>query len=66
LRSRRSWKELHVTGERWSDRTAGSAIYPGGSHGGDEPAVEPSVLGLDGSVAAVEVFVHDSTITPGH
>ena len=66
LRGRRSWKELHVTGERWPDRTAGAAIYPGGPRGGDEPAVEPSVLGLHGPVAAVEVFMHGSTITPDH
>src|SRR6201999_1856748 len=66
LRSCRGRKEPHVTGERRSDRTAGPAIYPGGPHGGDKPAVEPSVLGLDCSIAAVEVFVHGSTITPGH
>src|SRR5207253_10031638 len=30
------------------------------------PAVEPGVLRLDGPIAAVEIFVHASTITRAH
>ena len=66
LGGRRSRIKPDIAGERWPDRTAGAAIYPGGQHRGDEPAVEPSVLGLHGPIAAVEVFMHGSTITPDH
>src|SRR6201996_9571964 len=48
------------------DGAAWPAIDPGGPNGSDEPAVEPGVLGLDGSIAAVEVFAHASTLTPGY
>jgi hypothetical protein len=63
LRGRGGGIEPHVARERGSDRTARSAVDLGGEHGGDEPAVEAGVLGLDGPVAAVEIFVHASTIT---
>ena len=39
-------------------RAARPAVDPGGQHGGEEPPVEPGVLGLDGPVAALEVLVH--------
>ena len=66
LRGRRGWIKPDIAGERWPDRTAGAAINPGGQHRGDKPAVKPSVLGLHGPIAAVEVFMHGSTITPDH
>ena len=50
--------EPDIAGERWADRTTGPAVDPGGEHRRDEPAVKPRVLGLDGAVTAVEVFVH--------
>ena len=56
----------HVAGERRADRAAGPAIDLRGQHSRDEPAVEPGVLGLDGPIAAVEIFVHASTITRAH
>src|SRR6185312_15167274 len=60
LRGRCSRIKPHVAGERRPDRAAGPAIDLRGQHCGDEPAVESGVLGLDGPVAAVEVFVHAS------
>ena len=58
LGGRRGRIEPHVAGERRPDRAAGPAVDLRRQHGGDEPAVEPGVLGLDGPVAAVEIVVH--------
>ena len=58
LRRRSGRIEAHVAGVGRAGRTARPAVDAGAQDGGDEPAVETSVLGLHGPVAAVEVFEH--------
>ncbi|EUA75397.1 hypothetical protein I553_3290 [Mycobacterium xenopi 4042] len=58
LRGRGCGMEPQVAGEWCTSRATGPAIYPGGQHRGDKPTVEPGISGLDGPIAAVEIFVH--------
>jgi hypothetical protein len=56
--------EADVARERRSGRAAGPAVDLGRQHRSDKPAIEPRVLRLNGSVAAVEILMHVSRITP--
>ena len=58
LRGRRGGVEPHVASERRSRRATGPAVDLRGQNRGDEPPVEPGVLGLDRPIAAVEIVVH--------
>ena len=66
LRRRRGRIEPNVARKRRPDGAAGPAIDPGRQHRRDEPAVEPGVLRLDRPIAAFEILVHPSTVTPAH
>jgi hypothetical protein len=61
-RRRRARVKAHVDDLGRHRRTAGPTVDPGGEHRGVEPAVEPGVLGLDGSDTALEVFMHQPSI----
>jgi len=66
LSGRRGRIEPNVTSKRRPHGAAGPAVNPGRQPRSDEPAVEPGVLGLDRPVAAFEIVVHASTVTPTH
>ena len=58
------WERTANWSERRPDGTARSSIYPGSSHGGDEP--HRSECPWIGRLGRGRSLSHGSTITPGH
>ena len=60
--AQRSRKEADIFGSRRRGRAARPAEDPGGPHPGEEPAVKPSVAGLHGPIAILELGSHPSIV----
>lgn len=57
---------MNFTGERGPDWATGPTVDPGRQHRGDELAVDLGVLGLNNTIAAFEIVMHASRLTPNH